>query len=319
MIQTQTSESYNALELPNISKEIEKPYIKPFHYEIGYDDGNLGLIMTKGEFLHFTNQIRSLCQNHKDIMGLLITGSLVQSPKASWAPAQIPIKGVAAKYYDICMEKKRKNTPHKGSDLDVWVCTKDFSKHSKSIKAEIDNKALSTLEWYASSPDASADEFNEKTKRFFSPYYKNSDLYSRSWKSENPEPWMAEGFKEEFSQALRKCSPGIEEMLQENFNGRPLDEFVEIRAYPQSTFNLKPHHAKCSFGMSREPFSYFIRDLVHTGRNCIVLYRKECDNSLIYPFKKDGFMLGEGVAQKIGWGIQKEEALYRNRFMVNSQ
>ncbi|MBN2052729.1 hypothetical protein JW756_04465 [Candidatus Woesearchaeota archaeon] len=314
MMQTQISESYKEVK-NDVSSQTETPFRNAL---ISYQATNLDLIMTQSELIQFKEHLKVHCKRRNDIAGILVTGSFVQCGPSQIIIPPVNFIGSAAKYYEICMRKKRKPAPHKNSDLDIWVCTRDYSKQSKLIKQEINAKTASLLEWYASEPEATADEFDYRTKLYFGPYYKNSDLYSLTWKSENPTPWLAEGFKEEFSEILQKCSPRIKEKLHLNVDGRSLDEFIELRAYPESTFNLKPHLTKCYYGISREPFPYFIRDLVTLERNCMVLYEQE-GGKTIYPFDKEGLKLGEEVAQKIGWDRQKEEILYQKRFMVNIQ
>jgi len=281
-----------------------------------YKNTNLNAIFKENEFGNITSSVQEVCKKEQDVIGVLLTGSFIQNRKLSEIKNQPHLTGSAQEYYDICMSKGRKLSHHPDSDLDVWVCTRDVYENSDTIRNIIDSGAINLLEMMASNPNASAKDFIEQTGKLFTKFYKKEFLYSNEWQRKDNLPWMARPFKQKILEAISGLAPKIKNILKEYFNRNNLDDFVELRAYPISTFNIKPHLVQHKSIPSRNPFPYFIKDLVNLERNCIVLYADQNCSNLPYPFNENGLLLGEIIAKHIDWTKEKEEYTYTKRFTV---
>lgn len=138
-------------------------------------------------------------------------------------------------------------------------------------------------------------------KSAFREFYKQPFLYSAEWIRKNPLPAHATGFQGVLESNITSRLPRFVEKISYYFNKKIPGEFLEIRAFPSSVFNLRPEKIIHGHREDRTPFPIYLKDWVDTEYNCHILYRRDGDGSLIYPFNPHGYVPGQELTEYTGW------------------
>jgi hypothetical protein len=134
-------------------------------------------------------------------------------------------------------------------------------------------------------------------------------LYSKSWNQKNDSPWNADHLVDEIVKIMRNVIP-IDFILEEYFTHKNVKEFIETRAFPVSTFNIRPQNYEIDGKVIREPCPAYIKDLVEHTRNSLVVYVDETVyEQLPYPFNENGKLLGKKLAKYLNWTDEHSEYL----------
>lgn len=122
-------------------------------------------------------------------------------------------------------------------------------------------------------------------------------MYTNKWLQKHPErPWMAETLKGEIIQALEYSMPSLVSRINHHFDNNVQGDFLEIRAYPESTFNLRVEELFVDGKPDKTPFPFILERLLDMQRNCFLLYVSNTgQDKLIYPLDPEGQRLGEGI------------------------
>ena len=275
--------------------------------KLDYQNTAMKILLTEEEFGQFEEKVRNIGEKYQDVLGILITGSFVQDNRLPRSLEPVSMSPQAKHYFTLHTKKNRKLGVHPLSDLDVWVCTKD-QYDTETITNELDKRAIAVFENYLSQPEQTTEQWLRVKEGVFEPFYKQSDLYSRAWQSNNgkEEPWMAYQLREDIKGALKETVPEIEFILNEYFEHKSLDNFLELRAYPTATFNLRPQNTTVKGVDYRQPMPAYIKDLVNRENNCLIMYSAN-DQETPYPFKEKGRQLGDSLRAYLGWTEKHQE------------
>lgn len=242
-------------------------------------------------------RIETVAKQHKHILGVLAIGSLVQldTPKDFYIPRHAGKAGIA--YESIRRPLRRKNAACKDSDLDIWICTEDTvaSEHAKS---QVDRGGAALVEELASGTlEKGTLHWRSKKLQAFGRYYKRLNLYHMA--NGQDEPWLANDFKAELEEIISSTMPQFVQNINENFSKKIPGNFFEIRAYPESLFNLRPDEAQLENGNEdRAPFPRIADDQwIDTDHNAYIFYAK--NDISIHPFIEGGEILGATIGKHI--------------------
>lgn len=256
-------------------------------------------LLNAGEYEQFLQAVRSTAQNFPDIIGVLAVGSLVQTseiPDDFFIPRHNTPRGLA--YEQIRNPGRRRLGIQESSDLDIWICTKDTdASRAAQERVEIGGIALlselvsGTLEW-------GSFHWHNKKQAIFGQYYKNPEFYSKEFicANGNDEPWMAREFKKQLEACVVEHIPGFVEKVNKGFSKKIPGIFFEIRAFPESLFHLRIDGTMMpNMQVDRAPFPRVFNDqLISPDHGSFILFTSE--SVAIYPFKKDGRVLGSRIA-----------------------
>jgi nucleoside diphosphate kinase len=247
------------------------------------------------EYNLFLEGVQNISRKFSDIIGVLGVGSLFQPtiiPDGFFIPRYNNVRGIA--YEKIRNPGRRKLAIREGTDLDLWICTKDTDE-SRSAQTKVELGAIAliselvsgTLKW-------GSQQWHNKKQAIFNKYYKNQELYPNDFISlnNNSEPWMANQFKKMLEDYLIENIPSFIEKVNANFSKKIPGDFLEIRAFPESLFHLRPDDAMMhNMQEDRMPFPRIANDQwISTEHSSFVLY--STDEVSIYPFKEKGRILG---------------------------
>lgn len=265
-------------------------------------DSMLQSLFSEQEYARFKEIIFDVSQKYKDVKGVLVTGSLVQRVQlANPSPPHKILDRRASAYAQIVGRTKRKIFPSANSDLDMWVLTEE-QEGNETISTMLTERGLDLLEWYASQGDnVDLSEWIRLKCNAFDEFYKQSFLYSENWRAGNSNPAHATGFKQEIEEQLERTLPGVRDKVNYYFRRDFRGQFIEVRAFPPSVFNLKTERIMIGNQEDRTPFTFYIRDWVDLEKNCLVVYCSNEQERLTYPFNPQGTVPGAGIAQAIGW------------------
>ncbi len=247
--------------------------------------------------------VLDVAKRNSSIIGVLAIGSLMQTkpPEDFFTPRHEGRAGEA--YEQIRRPERRKRFITSNSDLDLWICTRDTSV-SETARECVDDGGAGLIEELASGT-ISRGTYHWRSKKLqaFDQYYKQEELYD----SNEHEPWMAHRFKEDLEQSILKAMPGFVERMNGLFTKSIPGELLEVRAFPESLFNLRPDESLLSDGSEdRAPFPRIADDQwISTEHNAQILYAS--NDISIFPFKEDGEVLGSGIARHIGLLSEQEK------------
>jgi hypothetical protein len=90
--------------------------------------------------------------------------------------------------------------------------------------------------------------------------------------------------------------PSLVSRINYHFDKKIPGDFMELRAFPECTFNLRPDETFINGVENKSPFPRIIERIIDMDRNCFVLYvSNEGSERMIYPFNPDGRRLGKGI------------------------
>lgn len=256
-------------------------------------------LLSPEEYKLFLQAVHNTVKNFPDIIGVLAVGSLVQSleiPDDFYIPRYNTARGLA--YEQIRNPGRRRLGIHEGSDLDIWICVKDTDVScSAQERVEIGGVALlselvsGTLEW-------GSFHWHNKKQAILGQYYKNPEFYSRDFTiaNGNDEPWIAREFKKQLEANVIEHMSGFVEKVNMGFSKKIPGSFFETRAFPESLFHLRIDGTMMpNMQVDRAPFPRIFNDqLISPDHASLILYAS--DSATIYPFKKDGRVLGSRIA-----------------------
>ena len=295
------------------------------------DSMALQAFMDPSEWYIFNEQVQESAYNFPDITGVLAIGSLIQSfrpPSYFSEPRRTGPLGMA--YEAVRNPERRKIFPNNNSDLDIWVAVRDTA---ESFKAEqpVSLGAVALLEELAAGEvQRGTRQWHNKKFSAFGGFYKQVDLYPRTFRSSNDEdePWMASRFTNILEQSIMEKLPDFVQRVARFTDKKIPGGFLEVRAFPESTYNLRPDDVPMEDGIKdRQPFPR-IADEQWIGPNHASHILYNSDQSTIYPFQQNGRVLGvdigtyisskEEVAREHSYGgiILKPDAINRNQVSI---
>lgn len=261
----------------------------------------LQAIFTEDEFNIFSQIVEEVAESFPDVIGVMMIGSLAQniclSPRNTISTEFMTPKELV--YEKIRNRERKRSFPRLESDMDIWVCIQNPLNHL-NIENEIIQRGKELIDWLALNPllHQSA-EWIEKKEQAFDHLYKQKEFYPESWLRVNgDEPWMAKNFKIEIEKRMLNELPQVVARVNTNFKKHIPGNFIEMRAYPECTFNLRPEDLVVDGMENRSPFPrIFNDDWISLERNVVVLYSDH--RSTIYPFRRNGKKLGQEIQQYI--------------------
>jgi hypothetical protein len=255
--------------------------------------------LTQKEFVLFLQAVHDAAKNFPDIIGILAVGSLVHSPTIPdnfFTPQYNTTRGLA--YERIRNPSRRRLAIRERTDLDIWICTKDTS-DSCSAQERVELGAIAllseltsgTLEWGSM-------HWHNKKLAILGQYYKNPEFYSKNFVITNGdnEPWMANQFKALLESHVIERIPGFVEKVNQHFVKKIPGKFLEIRAFPESLFHLRPDDTVMpNMQEDRMAFPRIANEQwISPKHSSLILYAS--DDVKIYPFKSNGRILGSRIA-----------------------
>ena len=281
------------------------------------------------EWAILNEKTQEVAAEYPDITGVLAIGSLIQTfrPPSSFLEQRYP--GELGAAYDSARNAgRRKLFPGSKSDLDIWVALKD-TPESAAAEYSVSTAGISLIEELANgSVERGTRQWHDKKRAAFSGYYKHPEYYSDRFADANSQdyPWMAASFKQHLESTIIKNMPDFVERVNRFTSKAIPGDFLEIRAYPESVYNLRPDQIMMDGDiLDREPFPQIGDDQwISPDHSSFILYSS--DESTIYPFRLDGHIVGEDMsryilsrseqvlAQKaVGAILLKPDALDRNQ------
>jgi ABC-type oligopeptide transport system ATPase subunit len=287
----------------DLTKHLRRDYDKTdrkSNVKLEFEQSFLQSLFTREEFNLFKNIVRETASEFPDIKGVLITGSLVKQIYLPDCIQKPQGKGLQRAYQEIIFRYGRKYFPHPKSDLDMWLLIDDIQ--TCKIAEYLDSCTVDLLKWYASQKSPDFSEWIDKKHKYYDPYYKKSYLYPESWNRDNIMPYLGSSFKEILVSNINNRLKTVRNRIENFFLKNYPDDFLEVRAYPSSVFNLRPEPLILSNGrVDRTPFAYYLKDWLDLEKNCMVLYRRDNMSPTIYPFDKNGVIRGQRIADFINW------------------
>lgn len=250
------------------------------------------------EYTLFLSAVQNTAQNFTDIIGVLGVGSLFKperTPDDFFISRYNTPRGIA--YEKIRNPSRRRLAIREGTDLDIWICTRD-NNNSRSAQEKVELGAIALLsELVSGTLKWGSGHWHNKKIAVFGQYYKNPEFYSKEFIASNngSEPWMAHQFKSMLEEYVIKHMPNLVEKVNNLFDKKIPGNFFEIRAFPESLFHLRPDDALMpNLKEDRMPFPRIANDQwISTEHSSFVLYKS--DEVTIYPFKENGRILGSRI------------------------
>jgi len=141
----------------------------------------------------------------------------------------------------------------------------------------------------------------KKKEAVFRDYYKNKELYPSDFTYTNGQdaPWMAEEFKNQLEARLVSELPDLVDRINHTFDKNIPGHFLEVRAFPESVFHLRPDNVMMPNGIEdRMPFPIIADDQwISPDHTSVTLYSS--GESTIYPLCEKGRILGEDIDRHI--------------------
>ncbi len=257
----------------------------------------LSVFLKPEELCVLKDTVADLSKKYPDVTGVLITGSLAQ--KISLAPCYTIEHStpLLEAYLKILNRSGRHIFPRVSSDLDVWVCTSEPSQN-QTIKEKVEERAIDLINWLVKNPDLHGTHaWIEQKHHAFDEFYKRPELYTPSWQQVNGQgPWLAQTFTAELTHRIIQSMPDFQKRVNHYFDRNIPGEFIELRAYPPCTFNLRPEVLNIDCKNDKTPFPFIIEEWLDLDRNCFVLYSDKNTSNQIYPFNPLGVKLGSSLA-----------------------
>lgn len=258
----------------------------------------LARLVGSNEYELLVQAIRDTALEYPDIIGVLAVGTLVQNetPDGFFIPKYNTPRGRA--YERIRNPGRRRLAVREESDLDLWICVRD-TEASSAAQEQVELGALALLsELVSGTMDWGSVHWRNKKAATFGPYYKAQELYPQDFVIANggDQPWLARGFQKALEARIAEHIPGFMDKVNENFRKKIPGNFLEIRAYPESLFHLRPDDTMMpSTQEDRMPFPRIADEQwIGPDHSSVVMYGS--DTVSIYPFKPDGRVLGSSIA-----------------------
>ena len=281
------------------------------------------------EWAILNEKTQEVAAEYPDITGILAIGSLIQTfrPPSSFLEQRLPGE-LGAAYDSVRNTGRRKLFPGPKSDLDIWVALKD-TPESAAAEYSVSTAGISLIEELANGNlERGTRQWHDKKRAAFGGYYKRPEYYSARFARANPQdaPWMAANFKQHLESAILEHIPDFVERVNRFTSKAIPGDFLEIRAYPESVYNLRPDQIMMEGDiLDREPFPQIGDDQwISPDHSSAILYSSS--ESTIYPFRLDGRIVGEdmsryilshaeqGLTQRaVGAILLKPDALERNQ------
>ncbi len=264
-------------------------------------ESTISALMNESEFSDFQHVIIDVCRSHPDIEGVVITGSLTQKlslPQTLSTQYENPQQ---AAYGLIEKRQRRRIFPSATSDLDVWVCLKN-PEGVADVSGIIESRAIELIDWLACNSDKyPTEEWAVQKAIAFDSFYKKTYMYTNTWMQDNPTmPWRGSKLKREITGALEANMPSLVERINYHFQKKIPGDFLELRAFPSMTFNLRPDETFIDGVENKNPFPRIIERLLDFDRNCFVLYVSEQGrDNMVYPLNAAGKKQGQGILEYI--------------------
>jgi hypothetical protein len=265
-----------------------------------YPDSNLSDFMNNKEFEVFSDIIQNIGVSYPALNGILMTGSVVQRRdlhETYNTPNDNPLQ---AAYNVVAWRNKKKGGPSPQSDMDIWILTHDPDiEDAGAITDTINQRAIELLHWLSERPNYDINEWINLKKTAFGQYYKQLYLYPPQWLERNPkDPWRAIGLRDEIVRNVTTYLPHWVERMNIYFEKQMSGRFLEIRAFPNSTFHLRPEKIRVNGKVvDNSPFAYYLKDWIDLEKNCLVLYGN--DIATCYPFQEKGEIPGQSIKDAI--------------------
>lgn len=254
-------------------------------------------LFTESEFSDFKGVVKEVCEQNPEIQGVVITGSLTQKLRLP-DPQEVAFINKYDQAYSLIENKGRRRIyPSRSSDLDVWVCLKDPDGIG-DVKAALESRAIELLCWLADNQDKhQSSEWIERKKGALNAFYKQVYMYSAQWNQQNPNmPWRGHELKSQIIQSLQHSMPDLVARINHHFDKKVPGEFFELRAYPESTFNLRVEEIFVDGSADKTPFPFVLERLLDMERNCFLLYvSDQGQERMIYPLNENGERLGNRI------------------------
>lgn len=257
----------------------------------------LQAIVNEREFQDVKDVVKEVCEKDEDVLGVLITGSLTQRLRLL-DPETVTYKNAYDAAYGVILNKARRRIfPSRTSDLDVWVMTADpnDTERAEEIKETIQDRSIELISWLAQNPDAHDQRWVNRKHTAFDEFYKKQSMYTQRWLEQNPSyPWRGGNIKRAITTELETHMADFIARINHNFEKKVPGQFIELRAYPPSVFNLRPEEFPVEGQIDKTPFPFVMDDILRADDNCFVLYTRGSDiNGMIYPFNPDGPVLNQ--------------------------
>lgn len=251
---------------------------------------------TEWAVLHETTQ--EIASDYKDVLGVLAIGSLIQTfrPPESYLEQRRP--GALGSAYDLARNiERRKLFPSSNSDLDIWIALRD-TRESAAAEYNISTAGISLIEELANgNVSRGSRQWHDKKRAAFGGYYKVHNFYTPGFINGNSDdaPWMASGFKNQLESAIIQRIPEFVKRVNHFTRKTIPGDFLEIRAYPESAYNLRPDQVVMENNiLDREPFPQIGDDQwISPDHSSSILYTHT--GSMIYPFAPNGRVLGQDM------------------------
>ncbi len=256
-------------------------------------------ILVEAEFLDFSHEVRKIASRNARIMGVLAVGSMVQTDTPDNFYKNLRSGRLSCVYEDIRRPLRRKQGPSINSDLDIWVCTRD-NEVSKKARHAVELGGMALLEELASGTlKKGTTHWRNKKLEVFDKYYKKPYLYNQETDKNDDEPWMAHDFKQQIEETMIKTMPSFVERINRTMLKHIPGDFIELRAFPESLFHLRPDESKLRDGVEdRAPFPRIAdSQWISTDHNAYVFYARE--DVSIHPFVANGDVLGTKIDSHI--------------------
>ena len=183
-----------------------------------FEESTLQTILDIKDYLRLCDLVNLTAVENPEILGILLTGSLVQRIKLpSPYKKNFQEEDITLTYKQIVGRARRKLWPHYDSDLDIWICTEE-SKKNENLSSILNKRGVSLLDWLCKNPKASLDEWIRLKHEKFDDFYKVEKLYPSSWLKRNPKsPWLATDFKHKLIERVNEGFPLLEEKINYYF------------------------------------------------------------------------------------------------------
>ncbi len=245
----------------------------------------------------FKDGASTIASYFTDIVGVLAIGSLVQSfrPPNDFSVSRRPGElGLA--YEGIRQPERRRVFPRQQSDLDIWICVKDTAESAEAAEI-VDLGAIALIEELANGAALRGTaQWARKKNTAFGPHYKQHMLYPIRFQQAQSRdaPWIAQSYTSLLERYMLDNMPEAVARINGYSSKTIPGDFLEVRAFPESLFNLRPEENTLPDGTTeRMPFPRIGDDQwISPNHTSFILYE---NGATIYPFDKNGTILGRAI------------------------
>ncbi len=259
-------------------------------------------LIDPSEWVTLHEKTQEIAADYPDITGVIAIGSLIQCPRppARYLEQRRPGE-LGAAYDSVRNAGRRKLFPGQNSDLDIWVALND-TPQSAAAETAVSRAGIGLIEALANGTvERGTQQWHYKKRSAFTGNYKNTDFYTSRFTEANSSdaPWMAADFKQRLEASIVANIPDFVDRVNRFTTKKIPGDFLEVRAYPESVYNLRPDQVMMDGGiLDREPFPQIGDDQWISPQDLsTILYAG--DKSEIYPFVSDGRMVGQEMHDHI--------------------